>query len=773
MNRISSAIRHVAFAIAGSAYAFDVSAATLTVGSDGGCDYTSLQNAINALPASGFHEIRIAATQLTNQAVQISGRGLTLRGGYASCASATSTGVTTLNGQGGNQDSVVTIRGTGNYVILERMNLIRGDEVSDGYGGGLDFKGAGYVTLRDTAVSQNYAGYGGGISVIAENGSAELRLEAGSVIQLNTAQFSGGGVRLEGNARLLMLGANSTIANNEALGLDPTNNQPLYGYGGGLQVIAPAIAEIGSPGIGNGAIVGNTARYGGGIAVNGTDEDVNGKVTLFSTDPVRPVRVYGNRATATGGGVFINVVDGLVHDLSLGLLCTYDARIDGNVAVDGSAIYADSAFGALGDYGAAAAFNRDTGYPGFCTRPAASVRCAAGIPCNTIENNRTENISGTPTPGAAVLIQSSGRFAAARASIRGNSGAYAIRGFDTPLVELDSLLVADNVVSGPLLRFEDGSALLMLDSTIAGNTIGAQEVLSVNGDIDLAQSILWQPDKTSLTQSSGTRTVSQVIASETASLGGGAQIKPPRFVDPERGDFRLRAASPAIDILPATLGDDRDADGLLRDRRLAVVPRDDGFVRDLGAYERQTVSPLLFNMDFDADLHLWTGGIAGVSSWDATQNSVGASGSGSTKVTLADPPQARVTGVSQCIHLPGPGQYLLNGSGRTGAGGIGNRDYLYLNWEFRRAGGEACDGGGPTFAGDHFLSNSPSWQRPSTPKLINVAPGDWTSTSSINITLIVVENGITSPPTTIGWFDGITLEYVDPNDRIFSNGFDP
>lgn len=747
-------------------------AAIVTVGSDVACNHPSLQAAINALPAGGIHEIRMTAAQSSNQAVQISGRGLTIRGGYASCDAPSSTGFTTLSGQGGNQDSVVTIRGVGNEVIIERVNLIRGDEVYDGYGGGLDFKGAGSVTLRDTGVSQNYAGYGGGISVIGENGRAELRLQSGSVIQLNTAQFSGGGVRLEGNAFLSMREANSTIANNEALGINPANSQPLYGYGGGLQVIAPATAEIGSSGIGNGAIVSNTARYGGGIAVNGTDYNVNAKVTLFSTDPENATRVYGNRATATGGGVFIDIVDGPLFDLSLGVLCAYDTRIDGNFAVDGGAIYADSAFGTLGDFGTSAGFNRDTGYPGFCTRPSGSLRCAAGVPCNTIEGNRTQNVNGTPTPGSAVLIQNHSAFEAARASIRDNHGAHAIRGFDS-LIELDALVFGDNDVSGALLRMEDGAALHMSESTLAGNAIAAPQVISIDGDLELTNTILWQEGKTSLTQSAGSRTVSQVIASEVASLGGGAQIKPPRFVDPERGDYRLRAASPAIDIAPVIAGDDRDADGLPRDRRLPVVPRGDGFVRDLGAYERQAVAPLLLNTDFDADLHLWTGGTVGVSSWDGTQNSVGESGSGSTRVTLASPPQPRVAGASQCIHVPGPGQYLLNGFGRSGFGGVGNRDYVYLNWEFRRSGGEACNSGAATLAGDHFLSNSPSWQRPGSPKLINVSVGDWTSTSSITITLIVVENGITSPPTASGWFDGITLEYIDPNDRIFGNGFDP
>lgn len=94
----------------------------------------------------------------------------------------------------------------------------------------------------------------------------------------------------------------------------------------------------------------------------------------------------------------------------------------------------------------------------------------------------------------------------------------------------------------------------------------------------------------------------------------------------------------------------------------------------------------------------------GIAGWDGTQNAVGAAGSGSLKLEQAGSPNVqRVCGMRQRIHLPGPGVYALNGWGRAGAGGTGNRDYVYLRREFRRSGG------------DHFLSNSSSWHRPVRP----------------------------------------------------------
>ena len=128
--------------------------------------------------------------------------------------------------------------------------------------------------------------------------------------------------------------------------------------------------------------------------------------------------------------------------------------------------------------------------------------------------------------------------------------------------------------------------------------------------------------------------------------------------------------------------------------------------------------------------------------------------------------------MSQCIHLPGPGVYALNGWGRAGAGGTGNRDYVYLHWELRRFGGEACNQGLADAAGDHFLSNSSNWQHPAHPSLIVVPAVDWTYTSSILVTHVVNEFGTTSPPNTIGWADGVTLT-VFGDDTLFRTGFDP
>jgi hypothetical protein len=283
-------------------------AVVYTVGADAPCTHASIQAAFSAIPAGDDHVVRIANNLIYNaQALSLVDKHVTVIGGLDDCSDTTPSGVTRLSGAGGGPDSVLTLTGTDNDVILEHLSLVQGDEVYDGFGGGIDFRGAGFLTLRDTSLSQNYAGYGGGINVSATGGSAELRIESGSVIFFNTAQFTGGGVRLWGDARLVMLDDNTQISDNEAIGINPQNGQAQYGFGGGIELVRTAEVDIGSPGLGGyGAIYNNRARYGGGIAVMGEGSDSERAVArLFSTDPARPVRIQNNTASQTGGGIYL------------------------------------------------------------------------------------------------------------------------------------------------------------------------------------------------------------------------------------------------------------------------------------------------------------------------------------------------------------------------------------------------------------------------------------------------------------------------------------
>ncbi|MEO6688997.1 MAG: hypothetical protein ABIN56_07770, partial [Dokdonella sp.] len=278
--------------------------------------------------------------------------------------------------------------------------------------------------------------------------------------------------------------------------------------------------------------------------------------------------------------------------------------------------------------------------------------------------------------------------------------------------------------------------------------------------------------------------VTYVLANEVASLGApgiGLQVADPRFIDAAHGDYGLTAASPAVDFAPAVAGDDYDLVAHRRDGDLDIVANNYG-PRDLGALEREFVQPLVRNGTFDASLNVWSEVTAGASSWDASQNAAGPAGSGSLHVNLATA-APDVSARMQCIHLPGPGDYQLNGYGKSTGTAFNHGDEVKLFWEYRSAGSEACTGI-PTRYGTLLLSTTGAWNRPATPAHIVVSDFEWTTDSSIAVYAVVDEGGGIGRPgsanpgggdepagtSLVGWFDGVTLELNA--DVIFANGFD-
>jgi hypothetical protein len=773
----------VRFAALLLAAAGPAAAQQFTVGADAACSTSSLQAALDA--ASDGYTIRVARNQAyAAQALRIDGKDLHLVGGYDNCSSPSPAGLTTISGLGGGADSVLTVRGQVD-LVLENLNLVRGDEVSDGYGGGLDVSGRGTVTLRNTTLVQNYAGYGGGISAISDGGSLALRLETGTVIQLNIAQYSGGGIRAEGSVTVTAVDPQTWIASNEARGIDPGNQQPRFGNGGGVQLLAPARALIGSPGYGNsGVIFGNTARYGGGVAIDGRTDggDLStARLDLFTTDPANPTRIHGNRATQTGGGIHLlpDAVGFFPFPRSFARACIWDARIEDNIAQEGAAIYADTNFAAANRTSSTVHFNPQPGDPdsifgGGCgARPAGAASCPPGPDCNTLAYNLAQVADLQPS-GAAVLTQDGGVVVLRRVSMAGNYGTGLLRATSEATVHLHDVLATGGSYTGVAMRIDSSLPTVVEGTTIAGNFIGAGQVITTQGPIEFKRNLAWQPGRRVLA-AGGAIDLATSIVSDLAGMPPGpeALVLEPRFVDPAQNDFSLRAASPAVDFAPAVAGNDLDRDGRPRDVDLPLKANARG-PRDVGALERPTLAPLVLNAGFDGFATHWREVTAGASSHDPTQDAGGNTASGSIAVNSTALVAGRVAARAQCIHLPGPGRYLLNGSGRT-VGSLGaTRDLVVLNWAFRSDGGEGCESGAAVRSGDLALSSSTAWQRAATPAEIVVDAAEWTVDSSITVTLVVVDRGVSGTPTAVGWFDDIVLDAGTPTttDPLFSDGFE-
>ncbi len=280
-----------------------------------------------------------------------------------------------------------------------------------------------------------------------------------------------------------------------------------------------------------------------------------------------------------------------------------------------------------------------------------------------------------------------------------------------------------------------------------------------------------QPGKSTLLRNGGTLVAGDVIANDTVSLGGGSVptllAVAPRFIDPAHGDYHLQAASPAVDFSSYNTITD-DLDGESRGVELERVVNRFG-KGDLGAYERQDVGNLVLNRGFIQDLRLWDVVTANTATWQAA----GKDSAGAVLISKAMASGGQVTGLSQCVRIPGPGAWKLTGFGYgTGADAF-NRDRVAITWKLRaNTGGESCTGA-ITAQGELAFPNTATWAAQVEPEYIDVPQESWTRLTAIELSLVVREGSININATTSGYFDGIVLEPTTLLiDDLFEDGFE-
>ena len=127
---------------------------------------------------------------------------------------------------------------------------------------------------------------------------------------------------------------------------------------------------------------------------------------------------------------------------------------------------------------------------------------------------------------------------------------------------------------------------------------------------------------------------------------------------------------------------------------------------------------------------------------------------------------------TQCVHIPGPGTYILDASAHGGAAANDfKRDHPILRWKLRtNPGGEACSGT-VNATGDVGFPKQISFARADRPGLIVVTPAAWTRFTSIEVSLVVEEGDTVPSGTTSASFDDISLRALD-TDVIFADGFE-
>jgi predicted outer membrane repeat protein len=568
------------------------------VGAAANCPYHTIQEAIDAAGANpGEDLVWIAHDQpYSNQEIFITDQDVDVTGGFDDCDDIDpASDTTTLVGNGNGGAAVFTIRGT-SHVFLGNLQINGAHRNDDASGGGIDFDGEGWVQTQYLSVGLNSAGYGGGINMKGEGAGATLELLHDTVFINNTASTSGGGIRLEGNARLLALQPSTLITINHALG----------GYGGGIEVLGPARADIGSPGYANNAVIQfNDAEYGGGIAAIAIDSDTTAAkdaiVRLFTTDPTHPVSVSSNTASHTGGAIYLKPLYG-VSASAAAVLCASEFVFYDNIAQEGTAIYSDAEYDFLGlGEGGSIYLNTDDSLLHYCTLPEppeslGAVDCSPGAPCNIFSANIAEDGAAVPTDGSTILLQDGSILRVNRMSMRANRGGHLIRNVNGWIAVRNCLLAGNDTTQEPIAQTDGGDRLqpLSFDScTIADNQIGAAHVISAPFGLNLTDSIIAQPGiQTVVPDITDPTAAAFVLTNDRSTLPDTVYIEQgePTFVDAAAGDYHLQSESLGVDNAPALNG--LDLDGNPRVVDLPAVPDNFGPM-DLGAYENQSGSVIM------------------------------------------------------------------------------------------------------------------------------------------------------------------------------------
>lgn len=530
------------------------------------CSLSSIQFALDTYPDETEFHIDVG-TYAENLYINRSfdPHDIKLIGGYVGCSDDTmvSDPTRTVITAAGSNQSVVSVSGTVSPYFAN-LTLTGG---AAPVGGGIHFEGTGWIFLRDVRISANAADKGGGIGVVPRDGPVVLNLNVNTLVSGNTAATLGGGVYVDG-ATSLLIGPTASLAYNTVTAGNTA------GGGGGLAVVGPAHAHIGSigfvdpaSGITYGAVSHNRAIAGAGIKLLD-----GGIARLFSVARDRPTVIESNGdndETLAGGGI------GLSNDATL---CGWGYALRDNRG-SGAALSAIGSTVKLERTSMAICAELDP-------ETAEHVDCIPGHACNRIEGN-----VGSSIVYSGSSLNHSASFAAGHVDIRGNTGSsYGMVYIDSGRAALYNCVLADNHAQS--LLFWSGE-FAMDGCTIARN-LPMESGTPLNAffawshpSLQMTRSIVWQPGAALLPRAPDTLSVVDVVASDAAALSGGTHSgitqANPLFVDETHGDYHLRRGSPAIDHSDAYGMSGYDLQMQPRCIELASAPH----ACDIGAYELQ------------------------------------------------------------------------------------------------------------------------------------------------------------------------------------------
>ncbi len=471
-------------------------AATFTVGADGACDFSDLQDALDVTQANRMTDVIYLAQNLGYHGeFVIEDQSVTLRGGYEDCRLLGTPTTTKVNRRDDSRHFRITAYLRPGRIKLERLDLI--------YDGSSTFRQPEGGSIHQSGETELYL-----INTSVRHGNADL----------------GGGIFVDGWARLYIR-EGSMVANN--IGIE----------GGGVACRGLAEVELGDD---NTLVIGNSAYFGGGVHADGS--------CYFYSSKKHPLAgVIRNTATEDGGGIYAT---GRAFVQVTGNVLENSARRGGGIFLTGedASFYAIRALiagnqaiisggGVHAQYGAHGKIMMDL------------AECADLSICGVLSDN-------TATRGGGVSVESGATLDILQSRIADNSastGAIAVVNGDTSVLSIASTEIVGNR-SDLMIELTDGAQLLMHHVTIGDNHSLSGEgwtLHSFPADVYVANSIYWDDDGRFHGGPSGLyRSWTCLLVPTATDDPGGSfiHVGDPDFLDEANRDFRLGTFSPAIDM---------------------------------------------------------------------------------------------------------------------------------------------------------------------------------------------------------------------------------